>query len=191
MCWYILCVTQHTERAETAAVAAAALLRIADGLLSLSSSGVVSLSSLEAHAAYPPRALQLFATAAAWGQQQGFPARSSAPELAAAVPACLAAAQELLPHKSAACIAQLLVCMAALQSVDPGLLQPAPTAAVATTVLDVDLLLELAVRELSSGKNCVWLVQQQQQQSDILADVKAACQVLGMSAATTDRIGLN
>jgi hypothetical protein len=99
----------------------------------------------------------------------------------------LAAAQELLPHMAAGSIAQLLVSMAALQLIDQGLLQPAQSAA----AVDARLLLELAVRELTAGRNRGWLQQQQQQQrAGVLSDVEAACRVLGMSAATMDRLGL-
>jgi hypothetical protein len=159
----------------------------------------VSLRSLEAAAAYPAKALQLIATAAAWRQQQqqqgdvaSRKSSSSTTKQAAAVCVCLAAAQELLPHMSASSIAQLLVSMAALQLVDPALLQPAQQTAAIVPEVELGLLLELAARELAAGRNRGWLLQQQQQQQPgmSLSEVAAACKVLSMSAAAMARLGL-
>jgi hypothetical protein len=169
----------------------------------------VSLRSLEAAAAYPAKALQLIATAASWQQQQqqGDAAsgnNSSTTEQAAAVGVCLAAAQELLPHMSASSIAHLLVSMAALQLVDPALLQPAQQTAAAAGVpaVELGLLLELAARELAAGRNRGWLLQQQQQEQQeqqqqqqqqqgvSLSELAAACKVLSMSTAAMARLGL-
>jgi hypothetical protein len=135
--------------------------------------------------------MQLFATTAAWQQQQQVQGTAAsitrAPALAAAVSVCLAASQDLLPHMSAASIAQLLVCLAILQLVDPGLLNPA-----AAATADVQLLLDLAVRDLAAGRNRGWLIQQQQQrqQQGALSDVVAACTVLGVTQSTMGRLAV-
>jgi hypothetical protein len=92
----------------------------------------------------------------------------------------------------AASIAELLVCLAVLQLVSPALLQPAGNAAAeaaAAAAPDVQLLLDLALRELAAGRNRDWL-QQQQQQQGTLSDVVTACRVLGASPAGMERIGL-
>jgi hypothetical protein len=89
----------------------------------------------------------------------------------------------------AAAIAELLVCLAALQLMEPGLLQPAGNAAAAATAApDVQLLLDLALRELAAGRNRGWL--QQQQQKRALSNVVAACKVLGATTASMERVGL-
>jgi hypothetical protein len=92
----------------------------------------------------------------------------------------------------AASIAELLVCLAVLQLVHPGLLQTTESAAVAAAAAaaapDVQLLLDLALRELAAGRNRDWL--QQQQQQGTLSDVVTACRVLGASPANMERVGL-
>lgn len=162
---------------------------------------MVKLSSLAQIAGYPARALSLFAAAVIWWQQQQQPRSpqqeqqqrkegfvgAAAPSLAGAVSACMAAAQEYLPHMQTASIVQLLVSLAALEACVPGLvLQPAAAAGKAAAAVDQDvaLLLELAVRELGSQQHRGLLMEQPL----LLAEAVQACRLLGVAQQTMERL---